>query len=133
MEIVDAQFLETYNTSKILDKNGNVIWEPTDKRVTVLTYEEIPELYKDALIAVEDADYWESPGVSWKGMFNMVYTTLMNKFVDSSVTPRSSSLSKMYITTKARAMKPLPGRFRKSFWPCRSIRTLQRKRSLPFT
>ena len=67
MEIIDAQFLETYDTSKILDKNGNVIWEPTDKRVTVLSYEEIPELYKDALIAVEDADYWESPGVSWKG------------------------------------------------------------------
>ena len=91
MEIIDAQFLETYDTSKILDKNGNVIWEPTDKRVTVLSYEEIPELYKDALIAVEDADYWESPGVSWKGMFNMVYTTLMNKFVDSSVTPRGGS------------------------------------------
>lgn len=91
MAVIDAQFLQTYETSKILDCNGDVIWEPADRRVTVLEYEEIPELYLDALIAVEDADYWNSPGVSYKGIGNMVYTTLMHKYVDPSITPRGGS------------------------------------------
>lgn len=91
MSLVDAQYLQTYETSKILDANGDIIWEPTDHRVTTLEYDEIPELYLKALVAVEDAEYWTSPGVSYKGIANMVYTTVMNKFVDSSVTPRGGS------------------------------------------
>ena len=90
MAVIDAQYLQTYDTSKITDKDGNVIWEPTDRRVTVLEYDEIPELYKQALIAVEDAEYWTSPGVSYKGIFNMVYTTIRSK-VDSTVKPRGGS------------------------------------------
>lgn len=91
MAVIDAQFLQTYETSKILDCNGDVIWEPADRRVTVLEYEEIPKMYLDALIAVEDADYWISPGVSYKGIGNMVYTTLMHKYVDPTVKPRGGS------------------------------------------
>ena len=90
MQVIDAQYLRTYETSKILDSNGDIIWEPTDKRVTLLEYEEIPSLYRDALIAVEDAGYWTSPGVSYTGLFNMVYTTVMSK-MDSSVTARGGS------------------------------------------
>lgn len=90
LAVIDVQYLQTYETSKILDKYGNVIWEPTDKRVTLLEYEEIPKLYADALIAVEDAGYWSSPGISYKGIANMVYTTIRSKF-DSSVKARGGS------------------------------------------
>ncbi len=90
LAVIDAQYLQTYETSKILDKHGNVIWKPADHRVTILEYEEIPKLYVDALTAVEDAEYWSSPGVSYKGMANMVYTTIRHKF-DSSVKPRGGS------------------------------------------
>ena len=55
---VDAQYLETYEPSKILDRNGDVIWQPTDQRTVRLTYEEIPEFYETAIVAVEDEDFW---------------------------------------------------------------------------
>lgn len=90
MAVIDAQYLQAYDTSKITDKYGNTIWEPTDYRVTLLEYDEIPELYKQALIAVEDAEYWTSPGVSYKGIINMVYTTVRSKF-DSTVRARGGS------------------------------------------
>lgn len=90
MAVIDAQYMQTYETSKILDKNGDVIWEPTDHRVTTLAYEEIPELYIDALVAVEDAEYWSSPGISYTGIANMVYTTIRSKF-DETVKPRGGS------------------------------------------
>ena len=90
MAVMDAQYLRTYETSKILDRYGNVIWEPTDRRVMLLEYGEIPGLYVDALLSVEDAGYWTSPGVSYKGIANMVYTTIMSRF-DETVTPRGGS------------------------------------------
>lgn len=53
----EGQYLQTYEPTKIVDKDNNVIWKPTNKHVDVLGYKEIPSLYKDALIAVEDKDY----------------------------------------------------------------------------
>lgn len=90
MAVIDAQYLQTYETSKILDKYGNIIWEPADHRVMLLEYDEIPKLYTDTLIAVEDAGYWSSQGISYKGIVNMVYTTIQSKF-DDTVTPRGGS------------------------------------------
>lgn len=87
---VDAQYLETYEPSRILDRNGDVIWQPTDQRTVRLTYEQIPEFYETAIVAVEDADFWESPGVSVKGIGNMVYSVLRSK-VDKGYTARGGS------------------------------------------
>ena len=87
---VDAQYLETYEPSRILDRNGDVIWQPTDQRTVRLTYEQIPEFYETAIVAVEDADFWESPGVSVKGIGNMVYSVLRSK-VDEGYTARGGS------------------------------------------
>lgn len=97
MSVIDAQYLETYDTSKILDKHGNIIWEPTDKRVEILEYEEIPKLYVDALVAVEDAGYWTSPGISYKGIGNMLYTTVASRFDDSIKARGGSSIEQQLI------------------------------------
>lgn len=90
LPIMDAQYLSTYETSKILDKNGEIIWEPTDHRSVSLTYDEIPEFYKTALIAVEDKEYWQSHGISIKGTVNMVLGVIRSK-VDKSFEPRGGS------------------------------------------
>lgn len=87
---VDAQYLEIYEPSKILDKDGNIIWQPTDQRTVRLTYEQIPEFYQTAIVAIEDENFWDSPGVSIKGMANMVYSVLRSK-VDSDYSPRGGS------------------------------------------
>lgn len=90
LPVVDAQYLETYSPSKIVDKNGDVIWQPTDHRAVRLSFSEIPEFYKTALVAVEDADFWESPGISVKGVANMVYGVIRSK-LDKSYTARGGS------------------------------------------
>lgn len=87
---VDAQYLETYEPSRILDRNGDVIWQPADQRTVRLTYEQIPEFYETAIVAIEDEDFWENPGVSVKGIGNMVYSVLRSK-VDEGYTARGGS------------------------------------------
>lgn len=90
LPVIDAQYLSTYEPSKILDKNGDIIWQPTDQRATILTYEEIPEFYEIAIVAVEDENFWTSPGISIKGMANMVYGVLRSK-IDTDYKPRGGS------------------------------------------
>lgn len=87
---VDSQYLKTYPTSEITDKDGTVIWKPTEYRVDIIEYEEIPEMYKDFIVSVEDKEFWISEGVSPKGIANMVYGTIRSK-VDSSYTARGGS------------------------------------------
>ena len=87
---VDAQYLTTYEPSKILDRDGNIIWKPAGQRSVQLSYEEIPEFYETAILAVEDGQFWESPGISYRGIANMVYGVLRNK-VDKSYKPRGGS------------------------------------------
>lgn len=91
LPVVDIQYLSTYEPSVITDKDGNIIWKPTDKRMTSLAYEEIPEFYKTAVIEIEDKDFFTNHGVSVKGVANMVYGVLKNKFIDESYKPRGGS------------------------------------------
>ena len=87
---VDAQYLKTYPTSEITDKDGNIIWKPTEYRVEVIKYEEIPEMYKNFIVSVEDKEFWVSKGVSPKGIANMVIGTVRSEF-DSSYKARGGS------------------------------------------
>lgn len=90
MPIISSQYLQTYETSKITDKYGNVIWQPIDRRIQTMTYEEIPPLYRDSLLAVEDREFWTNDGFSVKGIANMVFGVLRSK-VDKTYTPRGGS------------------------------------------
>lgn len=100
MPSVDAQYLKTYPVSEITDKNGSVIWKPTDTRVEPISYEEIPELYKDILISVEDKEFWESKGVSPKGIFNMVVGTARSKLDESYKARGGSTIDQQLIKNK---------------------------------
>lgn len=95
--VIDAQYLQTYETSKILDKYGNVIWKPADHRVMLLEYEDIPKLYLDALVSVEDTGYWTSPGISYTGIANMIYTTIRSKFDDTIKARGGSTIEQQLI------------------------------------
>lgn len=98
---VDSQFLKTYPTSEITDKSGNVvIWKPTDYRIETIEYEEIPQLYKEMLIAVEDKEFWGSKGYSPKGIANMVIGTIRSKIDDSYSARGGSTIDQQLIKNK---------------------------------
>jgi len=97
---VDAQYLTTYETSKIYDKHGKVIWEPTDRYIEPMQYDEIPDIYKDILIAVEDDGFWESYGFSPKGIANMVIGTIRSKFDPDFVARGGSTIDQQLIKNK---------------------------------
>ncbi len=61
----DESLLYVTNPTVILDKDGNEKAKlGTEKRVTI-TYDEIPEVLVDAIVATEDSRFFEHNGVDW--------------------------------------------------------------------
>lgn len=100
MPDIDTQYLQTYPTSEIVDNKGESIWKPIDKRVETIEYEEIPTLYKDMLITVEDQDFWESKGFSPKGIANMVLGTVREKIDEDFKARGGSTIDQQLIKNK---------------------------------
>lgn len=53
------------------------------------SYEEIPQYLKDAIVAIEDKNFWEHKGVDWKrtlGAFANMFLTMRNNFGGSTIT-----------------------------------------------
>lgn len=94
---VNAQYLATHEPSKIVDKDDNIIWQSPNNHTVTMAYDEIPTLYQDALIAVEDDEYWETPGYSLSGIANAIYTTVASQFNDSIVPRGGSTLDQQLI------------------------------------
>ncbi|RKV74910.1 MAG: hypothetical protein D8H99_56830, partial [Streptococcus sp.] len=88
---VDAQYLDTHGTSKILDADGNVIWQPTDRRMENTTYDEMKDtLYLNGLIATEDKTFWTNPGVDYTQIAKMIIG-VARETVDKSYNARGGS------------------------------------------
>lgn len=94
---VNVQQLTTHETTRILDSEGKAIWQPTDKRIGVMEYDQIPELYRDGLIAVEDNDYWTNKGYSNKGIANMVFSVIYSKINPNATARGGSTLEQQLI------------------------------------
>ena len=87
---VNQQALNVFEPTSITDINGNIIWQPTDKHISKITKDEIPETYEKTLLAVEDKDFWTNKGYSNKGIANMIYTTIASK-INPSIDARGGS------------------------------------------
>lgn len=94
---VNSQYLNTYEPTKVVDSQNNVIWQPTDKRVGVMKTNEIPKLYQKSLIAVEDGDFWTNKGSSSKGVMNMVLSVLYSKVNPNAEVRGGSTLEQQLI------------------------------------
>lgn len=87
---VNKQSLNTYEPTKIVDSQNNVIWQSTTKHVGIMSNNELPSLYSKSLIAVEDGDFWTNKGYSKKGVANMVLSVLYSK-INPNVDVRGGS------------------------------------------
>jgi len=59
--------------TKILDNKGNVIGILANQKRTLIPYGDIPKAFQGAIVAAEDADFWNHRGVSSRGFFGAIY------------------------------------------------------------
>lgn len=65
-ELPDIRNLEKYRPilpAQVYDKDNNLIHEFAVEKRVLVTYKDIPKKVQDAIVAVEDANFWEHTGV----------------------------------------------------------------------
>ncbi len=65
-------------STKILDRNGDILYETGNERRTILQKDEIPDNIKKATIAAEDANFYKHQGVDLKGIARAVVSDILS-------------------------------------------------------
>jgi 1A family penicillin-binding protein len=65
-------------STKILDRSGNVLYETGDERRTIIEKEDMPANIKNATIAAEDANFYRHQGVDLKGIARAVVSDILS-------------------------------------------------------
>jgi penicillin-binding protein 1C len=65
-------------STKLYDRTGeHLLYEiHGDEKRTILPFSEIPQIIKDAVLAVEDAEFYTEPAFNWKGILRAVLANL---------------------------------------------------------
>ena len=62
---------------RVLDRRGNVIGEIGTEKRTVIPYKDVPKLLVQAVVAAEDATFFENPGLDIKGIARAVFENVV--------------------------------------------------------
>jgi penicillin-binding protein 1A len=84
---------------KVLDHDGAVIGEIGSTHRTVVPYAKIPKIMIQALLAAEDAEYFEHEGVDYKGMARaFIENVLRRKFAQGASTITQQVVKQLLLT-----------------------------------
>ena len=67
-------------SSKIYDKNGDLVYEYGKEKGRMLRMIEIPKLVENAFLATEDSRFYEHSGVDFKGTARAVLVSLKGDY-----------------------------------------------------
>ncbi len=108
--IKDAQKLEKAKlvnplSSKIYDKNGDLVYEYGKEKRTNVTYDQIPKLVENAFLATEDARFYEHSGVDFKGTARAVLVSLKGDYGSQGGSTITQQVIKNYFLSMEKTSK----------------------------
>jgi 1A family penicillin-binding protein len=83
-------------SSKILDRNGKLLYEFGEQKRTVVETDKISNYLKQATVALEDKDFYKHHGLNFKGILR---AAISNTFGLSQFTQGGSTITQQYIKT----------------------------------
>lgn len=101
IRLADMQISETVNT--YLDRNGVVLWRDTgseDYRL-VVNADEIPEVMKQATIAIEDKNFYGHMGVDFGALIRATFSTVTGQGVQGGSTLTQQLIKQVYFSDEA--------------------------------
>lgn len=101
IRLADMQISETVNT--YLDRNGVVLWRDTgsENYRLVVKSEEIPEVMKNATIAIEDKNFYGHIGVDFGALIRATFSTVTGQGVQGGSTLTQQLIKQVYFSDEA--------------------------------
>lgn len=70
--------LRATESTRILDRNGNPLYETGEERRTIIPKDQMPDNMRNAVIAAEDASFYNHGAVDFKGIFRAAISDVLN-------------------------------------------------------
>ncbi|MBI5815232.1 MAG: PBP1A family penicillin-binding protein [Nitrospinae bacterium] len=103
----DISTLRKYNPSqatRVYDRNGLLISEFYVEKRLLVTLNQIPKLFRDATIAVEDAQFYEHSGINYEGILRAFFENIKAGRVVQGGSSITQQLAKTLLLTPERTM-----------------------------
>ena len=85
--------------TRVLDRDGNLIGEIGSEHRTVVPYAQLPKVLIQAVLAAEDADFFEHEGLDYRGMARALFEDLMRrKFAQGASTITQQVVKQMLLS-----------------------------------
>ena len=103
-DLPDPAQLETWpvpESSKIFDRNGTLLYtinNPTEGQRTNLSFDEIPLVMKQAIIAAEDRNFYSNPGFDLRGISRAVLGVVTGRYAGGGSTITQQLARAVFLT-----------------------------------
>jgi membrane peptidoglycan carboxypeptidase len=95
-------------TTKIFDRNGALLYEIyADQNRTPLPLEEIPQVVKDATVAIEDQDFYRHSGISIRGIARALREILLNNRIQGGSTITQQLIKSALLTPEVKLSRKI--------------------------
>jgi penicillin-binding protein 1A len=91
--------------TRVLDRNGEKVGEFAVEKRELVTYEEIPDHLKQAVIAVEDSRFYEHPGIDPLGISRAILKNITALRLVQGGSTLTQQLAKLLFLTPERSLK----------------------------
>lgn len=107
----DEKLLYMSEPSIILDKNGEKVGEIGAEKRDIITYDEIPEVLIDAIVATEDSRFFEHKGVDWARFIKATLYQVLGKPAGGASTLTMQVSKNRYTSTEAEGFEGIVRKF----------------------
>jgi penicillin-binding protein 1A len=90
---------------RVLDREGKVIGEIGATHRTVVPYAKIPKVMIHAILAAEDAQYFEHEGVDYKGMVRALFENVIRRKFAQGASTITQQVVKQLVLTPEKSMR----------------------------
>ncbi|MDX9721387.1 MAG: PBP1A family penicillin-binding protein [Myxococcota bacterium] len=91
--------------TRIYDRHGKLLAELFEERRTVVPVEQIPELMRYAIIAAEDANFYEHKGLDYIGVLRAAYTNIQRGSYSHGASTLTQQVVKNLLLTPEKQIK----------------------------
>ena len=91
--------------TRVLDRDGNLIGEIGSEHRTVVPYAQFPKVLIQAVLAAEDADFFEHEGLDYKGMVRALIENLMRREFAQGASTITQQVVKQLLLTPEKTMR----------------------------
>jgi penicillin-binding protein 1A len=98
-EVDSLAFNQPMETTKVYASDGSLIQEYGAEKRILVPYTEVSPLFFDALIAVEDANFYKHHGISIRGVFRAVLRDVLERKAGQGGSTLTMQLARQYFLT----------------------------------